>query len=67
VGRPPLGEDALVVYALRMTRDLMRRVRAYMGREGITSRSAAIRQLLDEALTRAERRARREESHNVRG
>jgi metal-responsive CopG/Arc/MetJ family transcriptional regulator len=50
------------MYALRLTDEILARVDAHMEREGIRSKSEAIRQLLDEALTAAERRTRRRQA-----
>jgi metal-responsive CopG/Arc/MetJ family transcriptional regulator len=59
VGRPPIGDKAASLYAMRLPDELIAELDAYAEREGIKSRSEAVRRLLESALKATKRTKRR--------
>jgi hypothetical protein len=59
VGRPPIGDKAASLYAMRLPDELIAELDAYAEREGIKSRSEAVRRLLESALKPTKRTKRR--------
>ena len=50
MGRPPIGDKAASLYAMRLPDELIAEIDAYAEREGVRSRSEAVRRLLESAL-----------------
>jgi metal-responsive CopG/Arc/MetJ family transcriptional regulator len=52
LGRPRIGKKTADVFAIRLPEEIKKAVEAWAKREGIKSRSAAIRRLVERGLER---------------
>jgi hypothetical protein len=59
VGRPPIGDKAAKMHAMRLPDELLDELDAYADREGLKTRSEAIRALLEAALKADAKKRRR--------
>jgi metal-responsive CopG/Arc/MetJ family transcriptional regulator len=59
-GRKRIGKKPAAVFAMRLPEEVAARVDAYAAKEGIKSRSEAIRLMIEQALAAAPKRGRKD-------